>query len=292
MTSILLSEAEKTFICHGVEDNFRADGRCRGDVRPMVLETGVVSHASGSCHLRLANTDILVGVKTELESPEPDAPDRGRIEFFVDCSANATPSFEGRGGEGLATDISGVLSRAYSSDEVLDLKKLLVLSGHTCWILYVDILVLEVGGNILDAVSIAVKAALATTRIPRLSVTNVDGGEPEIEINDSVGAEGFTKLDITRAPVVVTLARIGNHCIVDPSPEEEECSSASLLVAVTPDGSFSTVKKLGGGSFHPSTVMSAVKMAGEVGVEINKVMMMKIEQEERLGDNREKVGFL
>ena len=123
-------------------------------------------------------------------------------------------------------------------------------------------------------------------------MTNVDGGEPEIEINDSVGAEGFTKLDITRAPVVVTLARIGNHCIVDPSPEEEECSSASLLVAVTPDGSFSTVKKLGGGSFHPSTVMSAVKMAGEVGVEINKVMMMKIEQEERLGDNREKVGFL
>ena len=104
MTSILLSEAEKTFICHGVEDNFRADGRCRGDVRPMVLETGVVSHASGSCHLRLANTDILVGVKTELESPEPDAPDRGRIEFFVDCSANATHSFEGRGGEGLASD--------------------------------------------------------------------------------------------------------------------------------------------------------------------------------------------
>ena len=36
----------------------------------------------------------------------------------------------------------------------------------------------------------------------------------------------------------------------------------------------------------------AVKMAGEVGVEINKVMMIKIDQEERLGDNREKVGFL
>ena len=51
-----------------------------------MLETGVVSHASGSCHLRLANTDILVGVKAELETPLPGAPDRGRLEFFIDCS--------------------------------------------------------------------------------------------------------------------------------------------------------------------------------------------------------------
>ena len=115
MASVLLSEAEKTFICHGVEDNLRADGRGRGDMRPLVLETGVVSHASGSCHLRLVNTDILVGVKTELETPDPAAKDRGRVEFFVNCSANATPSFEGRGGESLATSISGVLSRAYRS---------------------------------------------------------------------------------------------------------------------------------------------------------------------------------
>ena len=92
----------------------------------------------------------------------------------------------------------------------------------------------------------------------------VDGGEPEIEIQDSVGSEGYSRLDVSRAPVVVTLARcsvdisryyniprspvyvdstnnndharVGGQCVVDPSPEEEECSSASLLVAVTPDG--------------------------------------------------------
>ena len=89
MASVLLSEAEKTFICHGVEDNLRADGQGRGDMRPLVLETGVVSHASVSCHLRLANTDILVGVKTELETPDPAAKDRGRVEFFVNCSARS-----------------------------------------------------------------------------------------------------------------------------------------------------------------------------------------------------------
>jgi len=292
MTAMLLSEAEKTFILHGVEDNFRVDGRGRGDVRPMVLETGVVSHASGSCHLRLANTDILVGVKAELETPLPGAPDCGRVEFFVDCSANATPSFEGRGGESLATAISGVLSRAYSNKEVLDLSKLVVLAGQTCWILYVDILVLEVGGNLCDAVSIAVKAALVSTRVPRVTVTAVDGGEPEIEVCDSVGPEGYTRLDLSRAPILVTLARIGNHCIVDTSPEEETCSSASLLVAVTPGGEMATVRKVGGGSFHPATLLSATKMAVTVGTELNRVLMVKLDQEEKMGEDREKIGFL
>ena len=45
MTALVLSEAERIFIQHGVEEGLRCDGRGRGDVRPVVLETGVVSHA-------------------------------------------------------------------------------------------------------------------------------------------------------------------------------------------------------------------------------------------------------
>ena len=139
MTSeVVLSESEKTYILHSVEANFRCDGRKRNEVRPVVLETGVVSHASGSAHLRLANTDILVGVKAELEAPLPGALNQGRLEFFVDCSgmsiwkncpilfcpsANATPAFEGRGGETLATSISRLLARSYSSTQALDLSR-------------------------------------------------------------------------------------------------------------------------------------------------------------------------
>lgn len=50
----------------------------------MELETDLVPHASGSARLRLANTDILVGVKAEIDKPSPTAPNKGKIEFFVD----------------------------------------------------------------------------------------------------------------------------------------------------------------------------------------------------------------
>lgn len=66
------------------QEDIRSDGRSNIDYRPMELETEVVSHASGSSRLRLANTDILVGVKTEIDTPIPDKPGLGKIEFFVD----------------------------------------------------------------------------------------------------------------------------------------------------------------------------------------------------------------
>ena len=70
-----------------MQEDFRCDGRTRLDYRPMEVETDVVSHASGSARLRLANTDILVGVKTEIDTPYPERPREGKIEFFVDWYA-------------------------------------------------------------------------------------------------------------------------------------------------------------------------------------------------------------
>lgn len=57
----------------------------------------------------------------------------------------------------------------------LDLKSLCVLPGKTCWVVYVDALLLNDGGNVLDALSIAARAALALTRIPKVRVTAVLG---------------------------------------------------------------------------------------------------------------------
>ena len=53
---------------------------------------------------------------------------------------------------------------------MFDLGQLCVLKGSQCWILYIDILILECGGNLFDAVSMGVKAAMHSTRIPNVKV--------------------------------------------------------------------------------------------------------------------------
>lgn len=56
-------------------------------------------------------------------------------------SANATPAFEGRGGEQLATEISNCLKVAFSSSQAFNLTSLCVVPKHVCWKLNIDILV-------------------------------------------------------------------------------------------------------------------------------------------------------
>ncbi|XP_053688020.1 exosome complex component RRP42 [Sabethes cyaneus] len=281
MANVLLSEAEKTYILHGIQNDYRNDGRTKRDYRPMELETDVVVHAMGSARLRLANTDILVAVKADIDVPTSDCPKEGKIEFFVDCSANATPDFEGRGGEELATEIANTLSKAYLSQQVFDLSSLCILAKHQCWKLYVDILILECGGNLFDAVSLAVKAALYNTKLPRVSSAELDGGSMDIILSDD--PYDCERLDVAFAPLLVTVCKIGDHCVVDPSAEEEECSAISVVIGVSfrdDKGSITSIRTSGEGSFHADTLNRSLDLGLSAGMSLNKALIQALNTDE------------
>ncbi|EDW74389.1 uncharacterized protein Dwil_GK21414 [Drosophila willistoni] len=295
MAFVALSEAEKTFILHGVEENYRCDGRSRKDYRPMELETGLVSNASGSARLRLANTDILVGVKTEIDVPDPLTPEFGKLEFFVDCSANATPEFEGRGGSDLAQELILALQNAYESPLSFDYRTLCLIPGQQCWKLYIDILILECGGNLHDAVSLAAKAALYNTKLPRVTASLLDAGITDLIISDN--PYDCTRLEIGTVPILVTVCKIGDYCLVDPSAEEEVCSTVSMVVAISmknKEAYLSGSHMTGGGSMHRDTMLNSLNLGLSIGEHLNTHLIKMLKQEEeRVGPKRPKtVGFL
>ena len=67
--------------------------------------------------------------------------------------------------------------------------------------------ILECGGNLFDAVSLAVKSALYSTEIPTVNVAAMDGNEPELELSDD--PFDTKRLEIQNAPCVVTLMKVG-----------------------------------------------------------------------------------
>ncbi|ELT89253.1 hypothetical protein CAPTEDRAFT_159382 [Capitella teleta] len=286
MAEILLSEAEKTFILHGVQDGLRQDGRTSEDYRCVEIETNVVSNSNGSSRVRMANTDILVGVKAEIVEPETEQPKNGRVEFFVDCSANATPAFEGRGGEDLATEIASLLDLSVH----LDLEALCIISGKQCWLLYVDVLILECGGNLFDAVALAVKSALHQTRIPLVTVSVGERGEAEIELSDD--PFDCKRVGTDNVPCLVTLNKIGLAHVVDACLEEEACSLAKVVFGVTENGSISSMRKIGSGSLDPNTINDMIQSAKRVGLSLNDSLAEKLKEEELFGDKKTTKGFL
>ena len=71
-----------------------------------------------------------------------------------------------------------------------------------------DALVLNDDGNVLDALGLACRAALANTRIPRVDlVAGENGEEPELELDDDM--DNAVLLDITAVPVMVSVSQVG-----------------------------------------------------------------------------------
>lgn len=79
-------------------------------------------------------------------------------------SAIGSQEFEGRGAEELNAELAQALQKVFSQPKVFDTKALCIYPGAQCWNLYLDALVLDFGGNLLDALVLASRAALFDLR--------------------------------------------------------------------------------------------------------------------------------
>jgi hypothetical protein len=66
--------------------------------------------------------------------------------------------------------------------------------------------ILECGGNLFDAVSLAVKAALHNTRVPKVKAACMDGGTVDLQFSDD--PFDCSCLDVSAAPCLVTLCKV------------------------------------------------------------------------------------
>ncbi|KAJ3630013.1 hypothetical protein Zmor_028505 [Zophobas morio] len=163
------------------------------------------------------------------------------------------------------------------------------------------------GGNVLDAISLAIRAALLDVKIPEISVVE-DGDNYELEISDD--PQACQTLDLGSWPVLVTLSEIGSKFIVDASIEEECCTVGRVTVkfyvyfkgkhlscdkfGVNKDGSIMCTQKAGKGTVDPTILPEMLKIALSFGKELitnlDEKVKLQRELEERGG--YQKLGFL
>ena len=101
-------------------------------------------------------------MQVEIGAPDEERPDCGRVCVAVECSPVASPAFQGRGGDELGAELTAALERGLypgpsGRGAGLDLAALSIVAGKSCWVVHVDALLLNMDGNVLDALSIAAK---------------------------------------------------------------------------------------------------------------------------------------
>ncbi|MCK4482783.1 RNA-binding protein, partial [Candidatus Bathyarchaeota archaeon] len=92
----------------------------------------------------------------------------------------------------------------------------------------------------------------------------------EIEEDEVKIKPGYTPLLVRKHPIAVTIAKINDKLIVDPSLEEEQMMDTRLTMTTDEDGNICAIQKGGSGTFTQKQVLEAAKIAREKAAEIRK----------------------
>lgn len=238
-------EMEKHII-KSIAANTRLDGRKRDEYRDIKIEYGVSKTAEGSAKVQLGETIVLAGVKLSIETPYPDTPDQGNLMVSAELKPLASPDFEG-GPPGIdAIELARVTDRGIREGGAIDTKKLCITPGEKVWTVSIDVVPLNDAGNLYDAASIAALAALKDAKFPKYDGEKLNYKEHTKE-----------SLPLEKEPLGVTVRKIGDYFIVDPTNEEEIVGETRLTVTTTKEGNICAMQK---GGEEPLTIEEIDKM--------------------------------
>ena len=223
----------KQHIMKFLDSGMRFDSRKTDEYRSIVVDESPNKNAEGFARVKIGETDVMVGVKLAIDKPYPDKPNEGTMMVGAELSPLASPEFESGPPGNEAVELARVVDRGIRESNSIDQKKLCIEEGEKCWLVFVDIAPLNDDGNLFDAAALAAAVALKNARFPKVE----DGKVNYRELTEK-------KLPLSKLPVSVTVHKLGNHLLVDPTPEEEEAADARLTVAVI-DGKLCAMQKGG-----------------------------------------------
>ncbi len=260
MSNEVISRLKKDYVYNLMLKGNREDGRSFDEFRDIVLETNVIDKAEGSAKVQFGDTQVMVGVKVQVGTPFPDSPDSGVIITSMELNPIASPNFEAGPPRENAIEMARIVDRGVRESGAIDLNKLCIASGESVWMVFIDVHVLNDGGNILNAASLGAIAALMTATVPA----------------ERAGHGEDMMMPIREMPVSVSLVKIGEEMFVDPTYGEEAVYETRITVTSNQDGSICAMQKSGSGVLSEEQLLYSVDVARERAAVIREKYLLEI----------------
>jgi len=256
-STIIVEQLRKQQMLEALSRGKRLDRRNFESYRDLEIEIGIIDKANGSAKVKLGNTEVLAGVKVETGEPFEGLEDKGALIMSAEVLPTASSHVEPGPPDEEAIELSRVVDRGIRESQMLDLSKLALIPGKIVYTIFVDCSIINSDGNLLDATSYAVVAALLTSKFPVFEVQN----------DKVVDTGNVMPPPLTTIPISVTAVRIGDSVLLDPTMEEEACMDARITITTQSDGSLVAIQKGYTGPFTINQILQAVETARNKGEE-------------------------
>lgn len=215
---------QKKRIVEYLQQGKRFDGRKPTDLREIDVELNVSECAEGSCSVKFGNTQAYAGVKMSVVTPYADGADEGTLSVGLELGTMADDDFD-MGAPGIgAIEMARVIDRGIRESGLIDWKKLCIKEGEKVWQISIDIYAINNDGNLFDVAALAALIALANAKFP---VFNEETGRVEHKLTDK-------KLPLVKENMSfnLTIWKVGDSLLIDPSKEEEETADYRVGLAL------------------------------------------------------------
>jgi exosome complex component RRP42 len=257
-STIIVEQLRKQQMLEALSRGKRLDGRNFESYRDLEIEIGIIDKANGSAKVKLGNTEVLAGVKVETGEPFEGLENKGALIMSAEVLPTASSHVEPGPPDEEAIELSRVVDRGVRESKMLDLDKLALVPGKIVYTIFVDCSIINSDGNLLDATSYAVVAALLTCKLPIFVVEN----------DKVVDTGNIMPPPITTVPISVTAVRIGDSVLLDPTMEEEACMDARITITTQSEGDLVALQKGYTGPFSVNQILRSVEIARNKGEEI------------------------
>lgn len=255
----VISTIEKEYINNNLEKGKRIDGRDLWEYRDFNIKTDTIAAAEGSGDVSLGDTRILTGAKYDIGEPYPDKPDEGVCTLMAELLPLASPLFEGGPPDQQSIELARVVDRGIRHADCVQTKKLCIKEEKAVYIIFVDMYIINHGGNMIDCGGISALASLISSNIPKGKWTE-DG--PEWTGEYFSGDEIINEL-----PIPVTFGKIEDNLFLDPCLPEQLVSDGRITFSVTEDN-ITSIQKSGTTTFTTDQVKMLSEKAFEIAGEL------------------------
>src|SRR3989344_4685301 len=204
MSEQIIPNLQKEKIMELLKEDKRLDGRSLTEYRKIEIEKGISKNAESSARVRIGNTEVYAGVKTEIVEPYPDSPDEGTFMTTV--------------------ELARIIDRGIRDSGFIDFKKLCIKPGEKVWQIFLDIITINDDGNLLDVAGLASLIAIGNAKLPKYN-------KKTYELEHELSNEEIP-LNKEALSFKMTIHKIGNSIVADVNSEEEQISDYRLSIAI------------------------------------------------------------
>ncbi len=258
-----MNESVKEHISLALKKGVRLDGRKLAEFRPITIKRGVSATADGSAEVIAGETDLIVGIKFEVGTPYPDKPDAGTLMVNAELRPISNPEYEAGPPSIESIEVARVVDRTLRESKAIDEKGLCITTGEKVWMVNVDLCPLSADGNLIDLGVLAALAALQDARFPVLK----EDGQPDYY------RKSEERLLLKELPIAVTIVKIGENLLLDPTEDEMVAADSRLTIACLDDGRICALQKGGDKPITMEDLERMLDLALSTAKELRKLVV-------------------